>query len=119
MGRPVHKRLILPGEAASGLTIHLPRDEEPVAVCRVPVGGGEVCGKPFFPGEERAFQKHVGECAREHADEIRAESPRQKMPVFDEETWDPEVAAHMREVGRRMLREGRLETKPNERAGFS
>jgi hypothetical protein len=32
--------------------------------------------------------------------------------------WDPEVEAHMREVGERMKREGRLTVKKNERAGF-
>jgi hypothetical protein len=39
------------------------------------------------------------------------------MPVFEE--WDPEVAAHLRKVGERMVAEGRLEVKPSERAGFS
>lgn len=117
MSRPVHKPLITPGSVLAGLTIiGNVQDREPVAVCRVPVGDGEVCGHPFFPGEERAFEDHMRTCADEHMDAILAESPRAKMPVFDEENWDPEVASHLRQVGRNMLREGRLETRPNERA---
>jgi hypothetical protein len=58
--------------------------------------------------------------ARKHAElanEARTERLEERMPVFDE--WDPEVAAHMRKVGERMLEERRLEVKPSERAGFS
>jgi len=44
-------------------------------------------------------------------------SQRNKGGPFDPESWDPEVEAHMREVGRTMLREGRLEVLPHERAG--
>lgn len=76
-----------------------------------------VCGWGFTGNEQREWQRHVGECARKNMDEIRAKS--KQMAVFDEENWDPEVAAHMRKVGQRMLKEGRLEVKPEERAGFS
>jgi hypothetical protein len=123
MPRPLSKRLILPGDverAGGRLQIFVPRglESDPTMFCRVPIGDGETCGKPFYPGEERAFQKHCGECAREHLDEIHAASPRAlNNGLFDEENWDPEVAAHMREVGQRMLAEGRLTTKPSERAG--
>lgn len=94
------------------------RDDEPEFVCTVPVNAdGDTCGHLFYPGEERAYQKHVGKCAREHIDVIRAASPRTRNEIF--EPWDPEVAAHMEKVGKRMIEERRLEVKPSERAGFS
>lgn len=115
--------LILPGDVQrpGGLTIYVPSgyEKQPTMVCRVIVdANGELCGKPFYPGEERSFERHVGDCARRHMDLIRAQSPRTRLPAFDEEAWDPEVSEHMRRVGRRMLEEGRLEVKPSERAGF-
>lgn len=85
------------------------------------VGVCNVCGAEFGEGQEQTWQKHVGNCARKHMDEILAMRPsqRNKGGPFDPDTWDPEVEAHMREVGRRMLREGRLEVLPHERAGHS
>lgn len=116
MSRPVHKPLITPGSVLQGLTIiGNVEDREQIAVCRVPVGEGATCGHPFFEGEERAFEEHMRTCVDEHMDAIMAESPRAKMPVFDEDEWDPEAAAYLRKVGETMLREGRLETRPNER----
>lgn len=77
-----------------------------------------VCGAEF-PNEQRhVWQRHVGDCAREHMDEILEAQQQTKGGPFDENTWDPEVEAHMAEVGRTMLREGRLEVLPHERAGF-
>lgn len=86
-------------------------------VCTVPTGPDEVCGRLYYPGEERAWQKHVGECAREHADAIHAERPSVRLPAVYESP-DPEVDAHMQKVGERMKREGRLTVHPSERAGF-
>lgn len=123
-------RILVPGEARNrgGLILpggpptrapHLlvPRGYESEDV--VLVGKCHVCDATFHRGEEDEWQRHVGKCAREHIDEIREHSLRRRMPIFDEDTWDPEIAAHMRDVGRRMLEEGRLEVKPSERAGFS
>lgn len=118
--------LILPGDTPrrGGLTILVPRGYEdvegpkPIGVCTVQVGGGQVCNTPFFPGEERDYQRHVARCAQEHMAEIVAASPRTRMPIFDESEWDPEVAAHMKKVGKRMLQEGRMVVRKNERAGF-
>jgi len=64
-------KLSLPGDerAARGLSILVPKGYgtgamgEPTMVCRVPVGRGATCGAAFWPGEERAFQEHVGRCA--------------------------------------------------------
>ena len=119
-------KLILPGDerANTGMTLLVPRGYEtgamgePTMVCRVPVGPGEVCGAAFWPGEERKFQSHVGRCAQEHETEIHNESPRTKLPIFDEANWDPEVAAHLKKVGARMLKEGRFVMHKSERAGF-
>jgi hypothetical protein len=88
-----------------------------------------VCGQSF--DFQREQQEHVGRCAREHMDEIREASLKQRMPVFDEETWDPGVAEHLRDgAGRRMReavdrlgverakRDGHMEVRPNEKAGL-
>jgi len=87
---------------------------------RRPAFACNVCGSQF-PNEQRAvYERHVGECARAHEAEILAMRPsvRLKGGPFDPESWDPEAEAHMRKVGERMLREGRMEVKPAERAGF-
>jgi hypothetical protein len=76
-------RLYLPG-------LH---GQEPTMVCRVPIGNGETCGKQFYPGEERAWQRHMTACAAEHEAAIHAESLKTRMPVFDENNWDPEYVA--------------------------
>lgn len=97
---------------ASGLIV-VSSTEDRVLIGRCLVPG---CGAVFHSGEEVAWQRHVGPCARANLDKIHAEMEQQA--VFREENWDPEVAEHMRGVGRRMLKEGRLEVKPHERAGF-
>jgi hypothetical protein len=86
---------------------------EPTMICRVPTGPEDICGKPFYPGEELAWQRHVGECARAHMDAIKERSPASRNAWAED--WDPEYSAFMEKVGRRMLAEGRWETKPNER----
>jgi hypothetical protein len=77
-----------------------------------------ICGSEFPETQARVWQKHVGDCARAHMSEIQASTPRARAKggPFDPETWDPELDEHMREVGRRMLREGRMEVLPHERA---
>jgi len=98
----------------SSLTIYVPRgyEEQQVIVGRCLVPG---CGAIFREGEEAAWQRHVGRCARANMDRIRA---RTATPPLMED-FDPEITRHMRGVGRRMIDERRLEIKPNERAGFS
>jgi hypothetical protein len=76
-----------------------------------------VCGAEF-PNEQRgSWQRHVGECARVHAAEIEAMRPsvRNKGGPFDPENWNPDAEAHLRKVGKRMLREGRMTLKRNEK----
>lgn len=108
-------KLILPGDRRPGLGLLLPRDAAPKYVCRTPAGDGAVCGAKFFEGEERKFERHVGLCARRHRDEIEANSPKVKMPIFyDSAQWDEEYEAYMRGVGQRMKAEGRVEQRRNE-----
>lgn len=94
-------------------------DEEPLYVCTVPITmDGEICGRCWYAGEERAYQQHVGPCARSHLAEIQAQRLAARLPAFDENAWDPEIRAHMDKVGERMKKEGRLTVNPNEKAGF-
>ena len=95
---------------AQGLQILVPRgyeDQTPAFRCLVPG-----CGAVFFEGERAAWEHHVGPCARANRDRL----PRSQAAMED---FDPEVSAHLRRVGERMLAEGRMEVKPNEAAGFS
>ncbi len=109
--------LILPGPQPpkGGLSILVPRgyDERPA------VGECYMCGLQFAAGDN--VMAHLRSCVKDagHDHRMAEEERKEAMHIFSEEAWDPEVAAHLREVGKRMLREGRLETKPNERAGFS
>lgn len=125
-------RLILPGEAQrprDSLQILVPCGYENGEV--VVVGHCLICECKFYAGEEQAWQRHVGRCARENMDSIQQASLKQRMPVFDEETWDPEVQEHLKNgAGRRMreavdklgvaraIRDGHMEARPNEKAGL-
>jgi hypothetical protein len=112
------RRVILPGEKPrkSNLQILVPRDyaTDPPPI----VGQCSLCELVFY-GQDEA-RRHFERNARKHAEmanEMRQERLEERMPVFEE--WDPEVAAHLRKVGERMVAEGRLEVRPDERAGFS
>lgn len=110
-------RIILPREPQLGdRTLYVPRGHETGPV--VLVGVCHTCQQRFGRGQEQEWQDHVGRCARAHLDEILHEREKQqKVSVFNEENWDPEVASHLKNVGRQMLKEGRLEMLPHERAG--
>lgn len=84
-------------------------------VCQLVTGEATI----FREGEEQAWQRHVGECARKHMAAIQAASPseRNRGTVFGE-SQDPEVEEHLLGIGRRMKRENRWELKPGERAGL-
>jgi hypothetical protein len=108
------RRLILPGEKPrrDKLQILVPREHGTV------VGQCSLCELVFY--DQAEARRHFERNARKHAEmanEARTERLEERMPVFDE--WDPEVAEHMRKVGKRMLKERRLEVRPEERAGFS
>lgn len=72
-----------------------------------------VCGEGYADSEKLIWQQHVGNCARRNIDEIRAKSPQ--GTIWDDREWSPEATKHVRKVGERMLKEGRLEMKPEER----
>ncbi len=115
-GDTAPRRLIIPGAPKPGLQIMVPkgyedREEKPAYRC-------EICSLTFFAHEGQAWERHVGECARRHRDEIAAEVEKRRSSPLHEEFWDPELAEHMRTVGHRMRRENRLVVLPNERAGF-
>ena len=83
---------------------------------REPNGHCNICDEDLF-GTVGDMQKHMSACARREIDAIRAAAPsqRKKGGPFDPELWDPEAEAHIRAVGERMLAEGRLEMRENER----
>lgn len=81
-------------------------------MCRVPTKDG-VCAERFFT--QGALDFHLGLCISRHTQEIHTSSLVARMPVFDPNEWSPEAEAHLAEVGRRMLKEGRLTMHPHER----
>jgi hypothetical protein len=108
-------RLILPGpQPRPGLTIMVPRgyEEPPKATCFL-------CGSDFT--SDTALIRHAKTCVNDagHDHRMEREEKNARLEIFSEEAWDPEVSAHLRKVGQQMLKEGRWEVKPNERAGFS
>lgn len=86
---------------------------------REPTGECFICGQPWY--SERDMRAHLASVEhREAAEEHRlAERARKARVPFMQEDPDPEVTAHMKKVGKRMLAEKRWVVKPNERAGFS
>ena len=109
------RRVILPGEARAGATeLAVPAGLADTVV----VGVCHACGARFGPGQEEEWQRHLRPCYMRHEGEIRGarQASRSQLEIFSEEAWDPELAAYFRKVGDRMLREGRLEMRPHERA---
>lgn len=104
--------VILPGAQGRGrgLQILVPHGYEDVIVGKCLVPG---CGATFYQGQEQQWQRHVGDCARENMDAIREKMHR--LSIFDD--FDPEVTAHLRKVGKRMLAERRMTVLPHETAG--
>lgn len=84
-------------------------------VCRMPVGPDEICGHVCFSDLELA--RHLKRCLSEHEGDMHAARLENRIPMLDHP--DPELEAHMRAVGRRMLAEGRWRVLKSERAGFS
>lgn len=109
-------RLILPGDKPQpgGLTILVPKGyetrSEPGLQC-------EVCGSVFERDRLSEWQRHVVACAKRNHDDLQREREESIYEPF--RIQDPEVAAHMRQVGKRMRAEGRWVVKDSERAGFS
>lgn len=103
--------LILPSERSARVVV--PHDQG-----RAATGFCGVCEVPFY--SDRDTRAHLRSGAhRDRVDAAVAERrrKRERLAIFTESA-DPEVEAHLREVGRRMLREGRLTVHKSERAGF-
>ena len=117
--------LLLPNAgAARGMagTIYLPPGSDMIPkkwTCRCPTEGGGVCGEQFDMDDVDRFTRHVLRCRERNEEAIHKASPRTRQPLLDPNSWDPEIETHMRKVGRRMRREGRMVILPRERAGFS
>lgn len=86
---------------------------------RPQIGFCDVCDVPFFT--DRDVRQHMGSSQHEEGMQAAraAEALRRARLAFMDEVPDPEVAAHMRQVGKKMLREGRWVVHPSEKAGFS
>lgn len=97
---------VLPGR----FSLIIPREQ---------IGFCAVCEVPFFT--DRDVRTHMGSTQHEEGVERarEAEALQRARLAFMHEDPDPEVTAHLRQVGKKMLREGRMVVKPNERAGFS
>lgn len=126
--RARRSKILVPGQTRAGGGLVLPGGQPPVRapILHVPAGyedSGPIvgkclvpgCGAVFYAGQEDDWQRHVGACARSNMDRIEGLSIRKRMPVFDEDTWDPEWAEHQAKVGERMKREGRLVPHKHER----
>lgn len=62
---------------------------EPVSVCTVPTGDGNLCLHPFFEGDsERDRLSHLRACTARHEQEIRDEHDRLHPPGL--QPWDTE-----------------------------
>jgi hypothetical protein len=70
-----------------------------------------LCGEEF--DRYRDMERHTVDCARVHLDELRAVGRARARDLFA--PWNPDAEAHLARVGERMLREGRLTMRPNER----
>lgn len=61
---------------------------EPIGVCRVPVKDG-ICGKRFFPGEERAQANHAASCAQENHEYVVAFMKQRHPDIM--KPWDTDL----------------------------
>lgn len=90
-----------------------------ILLSRRQTGFCDLCGVPFY--SDRDMRGHLGSIAHRETAEamVLAEKQRKARIPFLYAEDDPEVEAHLKQVGKRMLAEGRMVVKPNERAGFS
>lgn len=108
--------LILPGHTppSGGLTILVPQGyetrEEPGLQCHC-------CDVVFDRHRLEEWQRHVVACGKRTFDDRVVEREESFYEPFRPQ--DPEVAAHMRQVGKRMRKESRWVVKESEKAGFS
>lgn len=96
-----------------------------IILTRRQIGHCELCeehrGEPVPFYTDKDVRTHMVTIAHREAvlAEMGAEAERRKRLAMIYESDDPEVEAHLLEVGKRMRAEGRWVVRPNERAGFS
>jgi hypothetical protein len=87
-------------------------------VCEEQMPSGQVIPVPFY--SDRDVVTHMASAAHKDRVELaRAEEAQRKsrLEAFTT-TSDPEIAAHLQKVGKKMLAEGRMVVKPHEKAGM-
>jgi hypothetical protein len=79
------------------LELWLPPSARPKQRCPVPD-----CGKPFFDGEDRAFDRHVRKCINDNADKLRgmAAAGDPERALGDGWVGDEEFEDWVRRMGR-------------------
>lgn len=92
----------------------VPPAQRQTHICRMPVSEDDICGQVF--GSDMELARHLKKCISANEAAMHAARLESRIPVLEHP--DPELERHMREVGRRMLREGRWKVHKSERAGF-
>jgi hypothetical protein len=80
----------------------------------VPPGTAPIVYDCIFCGGQHD-EKGLGRCARDNPEKVEQARLATKMPFLGDEHNDVELERYMKKVGARMLKERRLEMKPNER----
>lgn len=108
-------RLILPGDrpARRPVSVVVPHDGD-----RQATGFCGVCDVPFYSDRDMRAHLRSGSHRDAMALSVQAEHARKERLAIFHTSADPEVEAHLKVVGKTMLREGRMVVKPSERAGF-
>lgn len=100
-----------------GLSIFVPRGYGTPHGPR-PSGHCNLCGQDLY-GSVDVNTRHLVACAHgEAGDRVlrEREAYKQRMAIFEDPSlWSPEAEEHVKKVGERMKREGRLTMRPNER----
>jgi hypothetical protein len=86
---------------------------------REPTGQCDVCEVPFYSHRDTVAHLQTPEHREAAEARIAERQAEKKRLAFLHDDPDPEVTAHLKEVGKRMRKEGRWVVKKNERAGFS
>jgi hypothetical protein len=89
-----------------------------VILSREPTGECHLCGVPVYSDRDLAAHLASPNHRLAYAEALAdRHDTKQRLRLFHE-AQDPEIEAHMKGVGQRMLREGRWTVKPSEKAGF-
>lgn len=93
-----------PGDRYRAQTFSL--DRTVITRCTVVVSeDGDLCGMPFYEGEEWKAEQHTVMCSKRHEGEIRAFMARRRPEIM--KPWDPEYRDWL-DSNRRGIAEGRV-----------